>query len=248
MLAAERAKERDLSIPEVYDREIGSMWAHLARTAGLTPDDTIVEVAPGMSPKVGLGLAEFGFKGTLYVVEPCLESLEVVVGKYKDILPNARIVPLPCPLKEACREISEPVNAILSNHPLDDMLLAQLPVESERLQRFFADNYVGPDPNRTRLLWSELQSDDDFFARARQNVIGDWLEAMRSLDARVLGIAQYHSYFFRKHGLDIPDREAKSLRDEIARHCGDIDQSGRLAGQDSPIAEAERWLLLIRGS
>lgn len=238
----------DLSRPEVYDFEVGKSWAYLLSKCAFEPRQCVVEVAPGMSPKIGIGLSLHGFRGTLYVVEPCLQSLEAVVRRYSEILPEARIIPVDCRLSEAPVRLPRRVDGILSNHPLDDMLLGCLPIEDDKLQSFFVNNYIGPDHTRTANLWERLMRDQSFFAQCQDAVIADWRNAIAGLKPAWLGISQYQSYFFRSHGLEIPDREALVLLRRLAGELKAFDCSGEIQDESSPIVEAQRWLLLKFGT
>jgi len=84
------------SVPEeivnsAYDglvHYMADVWKGFFKYLQLKPKDVIVEVAPGSSAKIGLALEALSFKGTLYVVDPSHDSMNIIMKKYKHCLPN----------------------------------------------------------------------------------------------------------------------------------------------------------------
>ncbi|MBP7848240.1 hypothetical protein KA013_03435 [Patescibacteria group bacterium] len=90
-------------------------------------------------------MANYGFEGTLYVIEPDATALEVLLAKYKKILPAAHLIGIAKPLHEA-KEILRDVHidALLANHPLDDMVVANT-LDSKEFVNLFEVEYGGEE-------------------------------------------------------------------------------------------------------
>jgi len=116
-------------------KKIGDIWGDLLEHTKIPKDGVVVEIAPGDTPKIGLGLKSYGFYGILYLVEPEPDSMFKLIQKYNQLLPNVTIVPLVYKLEEALIQIPNNPDAVLSNHPLDDMIIGMF-LEDEKFCDF----------------------------------------------------------------------------------------------------------------
>ena len=176
---------------------IGSVWQDVFTQCNMSRFASVVEVAPGGTDKIGLGLQGMGFRGTLFLVEPNAMALQQTVVAYRRLLPDASIVPILAKLDEATSRIG-PVDAIVANHPLDDMLIA----ESVDMS-FFDDHYAAPAEATDRAWHGAVGLD-----RAKRKTVDAWSALVNRCHPSLLAISQYRSHFFRSHGLDAPDRNA----------------------------------------
>ncbi len=108
---------------DTYERYIGNIWSHLFRYSGFKSDDTVIEIGPGNSFKIGFALVNNAFKGSLYLIDPLPSSLQVITQKYQKYLPEARIYPIQATLSEAISYLPKKPDFLVANHVLDDMLL-----------------------------------------------------------------------------------------------------------------------------
>jgi hypothetical protein len=101
----------------------------------VSPASTAVEVGPGFAAKVGFGLAELGFRGTLTVVEPNDAARSWVAARYRRLLPRAEVLAVAESVPGATSIAEHPIDLLLANHFLDDLLLnaAVSPGEGARL-------------------------------------------------------------------------------------------------------------------
>lgn len=104
---------------------IGQIFARLIKNAHISNIKDIVEIAPGFRYKVAYALKEVSFEGNLYIIDTSTEVLKYVEEKYKEILPNARIIGINKSFENAFEDIPNEFDILLSNHCIDDMIIAE---------------------------------------------------------------------------------------------------------------------------
>ena len=111
-----------------WNAYIGSIWEDIFRKINLKKTGSIIEVAPGSINKIGLGLKNYGFNGKVYIIEPNKKSLDTITNNYKQLLSQSNIIPIRKPLSDITNN-DVPLtscDALVSNHPLDDMIIGYL--------------------------------------------------------------------------------------------------------------------------
>ncbi len=125
-----------LLTPAQWNQYLGDVWYQLIFSYRIPQNGVVVEIAPGDVEKVGLGFHKQGFSGTYYVIEPHQKSLETITAKYKKLMPSATIVPILKTVADAISELPTHVDAIVANHPLDDMIVGKS-LNTEEFKDFF---------------------------------------------------------------------------------------------------------------
>src|ERR1700722_11357387 len=112
-------------LPEVYlyshkawDGYMGHLWFTLLQFIGLSPGDTVVEIAPGASTKIAMALSELRFKGKLYIVDPATDVLIKTKKLYAELLPDATVIFIEKKLNDGLCDLPHSPACILSNHCL----------------------------------------------------------------------------------------------------------------------------------
>ena len=113
------------------------LWRRILIENRLPADGTVVEVAPGYEQKIGAALSLFGFRGTLYVIEPDPNAALHIHAVYRHILPKATIHIVCKPMEEVVPkdDILSPIEALVASHPFDDMVIASIVKE----KNFFSE-------------------------------------------------------------------------------------------------------------
>lgn len=104
---------------------IGQIFARLIQNIHKSNIKDVVEIAPGFRYKIAYALKEVDFHGNLYVIDTNTEVLEYVNERYKEILPNARIICINKSFENAFGDIPNEFDLLLSNHCIDDMIIAE---------------------------------------------------------------------------------------------------------------------------
>ena len=193
-----------------WDETVSQAWSAVFHSLNLDQNAIVIEVAPGDRAKIGLGLKDIGFRGTLYIVEPNQASLQRLVQKYQRLLPSATLHPLPMPLSNARGLLPSGADLLVSNHPLDDMVLYATSDEKTR-QNLFDDSESTESAETVHQAWGKLAQQPSLLEEAKAKVVEDWSDLVRTLQPRSLAISQYESGFFQQRGLRIPDETAYEI-------------------------------------
>ena len=74
-----------------WEDYVADIWKTLLIHRRLNLKQTIIEVAPGCSSKIGRALEKISFEGVYYLVDPLQESLDILYKDYKQRLPKASL-------------------------------------------------------------------------------------------------------------------------------------------------------------
>jgi hypothetical protein len=227
-----------------WDREVGNKWARVFGRTRMSRSGSVIEVAPGGTAKVGQGLAAHRFNGTLYVVEPERAALAQTIRAYRGLMPNARIVPVGTTLRDALGHLPSHPDAVVANHPLDDMIIGHS-LGQQAFNQFFHNHYEVDDAMSTIAAWRELLRRPGALDLSKAAVVRDWKDTLEHLSPRLVLLSQYQSFFFKSHELPAPDQQAaqvlRLLRNTYRQHDLTVGK-----GLGELVDEQDRWLLLKR--
>ncbi len=232
---------------------VGAIWARLLVNHAVPALGAVIEVGPGFQDKIGRGLAERHFGGTLYVVEPNSAARAWVSARYARLLPRATIVPIADALGEAIRQVPPYADAMLMNHVLDDLMLDAWLPRTER-EAIFAgmrpralEDAAEPDDaviaarDRAPTHWHALLAHDHELRDIGVQVERDVVTAIDTLQPRIVGVSQYASWLQQSRGLAAVDASAAALLRRVARYVTPLRRADaallRAHGQDP-----DRWL------
>lgn len=187
---------------------LADIWHKFFQHCGLRCQDTIVEVAPGCSGKIGLALEKSEFSGTLYVIEPLNSAMEVILEKYRRYLPKSIIHPMACTVTEALASLPRGPDFLVANHPLDDMLLSAISKQSPSdLYHYASTSHrdcraaLGADPRQ-------------YIAE----VVHCWQHVVDRLQPKITILSQYPSLTLKQNGLHFLNNCATEVLEELKRH------------------------------
>lgn len=221
------------------------VWGTLLSNHGIDRGGVLIEVGPGFQDKIGLGLVQCQFHGTLYVVEPNAPARRWVTDRYRQLLPAAQIVPISDPIPIATSQLPQHVEALLMNHVLDDCLLfaALPPVDRDHVFSEMRAEHPGhlDVPRR----WRNLLTHEADLGTAAVRVVDEFAELVERTMPRILGASQYASWFQVEHGLTRVDRIGAEMLAGLALRtgvtseadCATLRQFGHLP---------DRWLVCAR--
>jgi hypothetical protein len=234
-------------VADGWNLRVGAIWGTLLSRHALDRRGVLIEIGPGFQDKIALGLAACQFRGTLYIVEPNTRARRWVAARYRQLLPDARIIAIAQPIPSATGQLPRCVEALLMNHVFDDCLLfAMLPPEDR--DRVFAEMRTGHSghievPSR----WRRLLDDEGALRAAGGLVVDDVAQLLKQTQPRLLGASQYRSWFQMEHGLARVDHIGAEMLHELELRTGATSVSDgatlRHFGQ-----QPERWLVCERRS
>ena len=229
-------------------------WGRIISTLNLSDDAILMEIAPGHSPKVGIGLfqAHPRFRGTLYVVEPDLQALAKITVDYGRLFPNAKIIGHSVTLTSlpTLLLVNGSLDVVLANHPMDDMIIG----------RDFAAGYLDIYMDYFTGMYQEGASEVEKLAEEarawydleytrphdcalyKREVLADWVSMLELIRPRFLAISQYESRTLKEYGLKAPDRLAYDVLTELALQVPVMsDETERILTESG--FDPKRWIV-----
>lgn len=183
-----------------------------------------------------------GFSGTLYIIEPEESALDAVTKAYQKILKNCKIIPIQKTMEEAIAYLPKKVDAILANHPLDDMILGNS-LNHESFSSYFGAKF-GTDAERTKFLWGKLEENETLLEKLKSDLVSSWKKLIESTNPRFVAISQYISYYFRKNAILAPDDNALDVLTRIRRLYPKNDDKKIINSIEAYNADMFHWIVL----
>jgi hypothetical protein len=210
------------------------IWKDLLQSVCLDTRATVVEVAPGYKSKIGHGLADFGFCGTIYLVEPNQHAAESVARDYIQLLPNASVRLIQKPLDQIDRvfDIPEKIDAIVANHALDDMALRHS-IREKDAEVFFNLN-SGPDRiTQTKRLWESIPHHT--LQSSVQKTTRDWVRFINRFKPRLVMLSQYKGNTLQSNNIYLPDEIGLKALEALKKYF------------DAELMEPQKSILNLKG-
>lgn len=221
---------------------LGSAWTRLLRSQGLSLRGTVVEIGPGFTDKIARGLAALNFHGTVVLVESNELAGAWAFERYRCLLPEAEIILVRRPMPEARIPHKHSVDALLSNHILDDLILnASLPREVG--SDVFARMQPGAPCSKMFIRrWSELLVHAELLQELTAQVANDFTNWVAEMQPRLVLLNQYPSWRHNLHGLNSIHLQALRLMQLIETSLGAvcIDSTAFSDPSDQSLV---RWLI-----
>jgi hypothetical protein len=232
-------EKEQLDILKNWDKYLGSIWANIILKSDIPLDGTILEIAPGTAEKIGRGLQAIGFKGKLYVVEPEAHSLNEITSKYRQHIPGCSVIPVCKTLQECLSQLPRNIDAVIANHPLDDMILGNS-LDNNLFKAYFGEKF-GTDIERTKSLWNRLEENQAFLQNIKQDIITSWQNIINYVRPKMLGISQYESYYFQKNNILAPDRNALDILERISKIYAKYEDKAIMNSIKAHNADLKHW-------
>ncbi len=172
---------------------IGQLFAEIIKKTHNGKIENVVELAPGFRYKIAYGLKEVNFKGNIYVIDTNIEVLEYIKEKYIEILPEANVICINKVFEECFKDIPNEFDLFLSNHSIDDMIIA------EYMKKTYTKN-LGSDDFKDLLseAWIELGKDNDMIERITSHVYSLFKVFFAEKKIETIIISQYKSNLYFK--------------------------------------------------
>ena len=183
--------------PEIdgdWDHFLGRRICSMLEVSKVPKDGVVVEVGPGSVSKVGFALERFDFKGKIILVEPEESALRAVSAVYQNILNPEVIIDKFQGLFEHLTV--QPVNLIIGNHVIDDMIAGKwIATTGYATEGFFDDHYETPLPDVTAYIWECIAKD----VTLRLKIFDEIRQEFSKWNPDVWILSVYDSYYFRSN-------------------------------------------------
>ncbi len=233
-------KHLNLELKDNWNEYIATIWKNIFIKIGLPRYGTIVEIAPGEVNKIGKALEMYGFKGTLIIIEPNEKSLNNLTKEYNSKFKDINLIGINRELKDSIKLLPNKVDAILSNHPLDDMIIGKF-LKDKEFNNFFDNCYENYDLAHIKKIWDKVESSNN--AEEIKNEVGkEFIELFNKTNPEIVIISQYESYFFKTNKIDYPDKIGFELLNKLKIENIGTDYS-KVLDNIKEINDKERWAL-----
>lgn len=175
------------------------LWCEILTENKISKDGVIIEVAPGYESKIGNALNLYGFRGTIFLIEPDRKAANYIQRTYEKILTEAIVKTIVKPLEDVEAGVDVPAapDAFLASHPFDDMVIALLSKQEgffsiEKEERTFLSSSV-------QNFYGSLSEKD--YIRATLITILAWKDLIERLRPGFFIASQYPSHTLMLKGL-----------------------------------------------
>jgi len=226
---------------ENWNQYIGSIWREIFKEIQFPKKGKIIEIAPGYMNKIGVGLQQYGYKGTIYIIEPNKKSLDTITEKYNQLEFN-NVISIQSTLDKAIPSLPE-CDAIVSNHPLDDIIIGKF-LDKNSFDKLF-DNHYESHIDITMTHWENLCADSKLLDKIKKETINDWNKIIEKVNPKIVLISQYESHFFQSNNLINPDIHAIEVLQQLRLNYSEQDYS-KILVNNKFIEKYENWMIIKR--
>lgn len=223
---------------DYWNHYVGNIWRRVFEKLDLKKDGVVVEIAPGDVNKIDYGLQNFGFNGTLYVVDSNKTVAKSIVAQYKKILTRCEIIPVAHTVGSLPKYLNSDIEAIVANHPFDDILLGKFLTKTES-EKHFSREY-GVKPEKVKQYWQKMINDPEKLWRIKGEVVGEFVRLIQAARPNLVAISQYKSYYYQSHEIFNPDEQAF----DVLRMFEAIYPNNRVRPKIKNITDMKRWMFL----
>jgi hypothetical protein len=184
----------------IWNRTLGVGWSQVLNSVGVHRYASVVEVGPGCSDKMAHALAALGFRGRLVLVDPTPAVRRWTSLRYRLLLPDADIVVDPFALSSATTQWGA-VDAIVSNHVLDDMLFRLAVPASVSAASFQRMRPGRPCAPQFVDAWHRLRTNATLLERLVAETADEFARYAEAVGPQLVIVNHYPSWTHGRHGL-----------------------------------------------
>jgi hypothetical protein len=234
--APERA--RDLLSEVGFYSDVGRRWCELFSGIGLSTDAVVVDLCPGMAPKVELGLYYWGFKGTLIAVDKDADALRNLSAFLNLFQPRFEVQLEKVDIFST-EQFGGAPDLVVGNHILDDII-----VDRYALRYGFDPFQLYLSEEACISFWERVLEDERKIMPEVSTGIAECFLRCFPAPTKLL-LAQYPSYVERSIlGREVSDFNKRLLR-KIVSHLTVQGSCLQTVPGSSPFEEGEVALLQI---
>ena len=226
-------QDTDTAVPHVsnWNKDLGSAWANMLQSQQLDAEGTVLEIGPGFTDKIALGLATLDFRGRVILVDPSEPACRWAVARYRQLLPRAEVLAVNDPLPDSTALNGQCIDTVVSNHIFDDLLLNAAGPRTTSLQIFSA---MRPDLPCSSLFldtWNDLLSEPPRLEMLIIRIVDDIVTYLHSVHPNLVVLNHYLSWHHSQWGLEGIHTYGSRIIQELHRKIGngyiiDTDRTG----------------------
>jgi hypothetical protein len=197
-----QAATSELEGSACWNQQLGQSWMRVLQTQQFDPRGTFVEIGPGFSDKIAIGLAALGFRGRIILIEPNEAACRWAVEKYRRLLPRAEVIGSLNPIPDSATLQGCRIDGVLSNHVFDDLLFNAAASRTLGPQLF---SEMLPDAPCSPLFirsWERLLAVPQRSSTLVTRVVEDFMQYIDALQPRFIVANEYLSWRHGQCGLE----------------------------------------------
>lgn len=186
----------------------------------LDPKGTVLEIGPGFTDKIAFGLAALDFRGRVILVDPSEPACSWAVARYRRLLPRAEVLSLNDPLPNSTALEGLSIDAVVSNHIFDDLLLNAAVPRTTSLQIFSAMRSDLPCSSLFLDTWTDLLSKPPRLEMLIIQILDDIVKYLDSVQPNLVVLNHYLSWRHSQWGLETIHNYGSRIIQELHRKIG----------------------------
>lgn len=176
-----------------FEKYMGRVFFRIIKTHKIKEVKTVVEFAPGFRYKIAYALKRMKFEGALYIIDSNKNVLNFVEKRYKRILPKANIIIVNKSLKDSIKYLPLNIDLFLTNHSIDDMIIAEH-LNKEKLKKAFDNDEYSKDI--LIKTWNELSADKNKLIGMSKKILCEFDEFFTKINVNFIIMSQYKSGYY----------------------------------------------------
>jgi hypothetical protein len=206
-----------------WNKDLGLAWRDVLKTQRLDLKGTVLEIGPGFTDKIAFGLEALDFRGRVILVDHSETACRWAVDRYRLLLPRAEVLTLNNPIPDLTALAKQRINAVVSNHIFDDLLLNAAVPRTTSSQVFSAMQPEMPCSSAFIESWKQLLSEPTRLETLSIRVVDDFMEYLDAIQPDIVAVNHYPSWRHSQCGLnaihDLGLRMIGQLHQRLGNGC-----------------------------
>jgi hypothetical protein len=204
-----------------WDELVAEIWRSVLSPFKFQPGQVAIEVGPGTSCKVCWALGKMKFNGTVYIVDPAENAIEVMQSRYQKACPGSDIRTVHETVKDSLSKLPQRPDFLFMSHVVDDMMLleavSKIPDGMDAFEWHSGKTYKIAPTRSYHDTWKLIEKNLPALEAAKKDVLQSLIEFITWLKPKHMIISQYPSATLQENGLDIINKHSNDIFDALMK-------------------------------
>jgi hypothetical protein len=202
-----------------WDELVAGIWQSVLTPFAFKPGQVAIEIGPGTSCKVAWALGRLKFNGTIYVVDPAENAIEVMGQRYAEACPGSKVICLHETVKDCADKLPTRPDFLFMSHVIDDMMMleaARRVPEGMNAFEWHAGKTYKLAPTRSyHDTWALISKNIPALDEAKKFVLDTLISSIRKINPKIMIISQYPSATLEENGLDVINKHSHDIFEKL---------------------------------
>jgi hypothetical protein len=198
-----------------WDELVAEIWRSVLTPFTFKPGQVAIEVGPGTSCKVCWALQKVKFNGTVYIVDPAENAIEVMQARYQKACPGSDIRTVHETVKDSRSHLPRQPDFLFMSHVVDDMMLLEavkkIPQGMDAFEWHSGKAYKIAPTRSYHDTWKLIEKNLPALEAAKAEVLQALVDFITWVNPRHMVISQYPSATLEENGLDIINKHSNDI-------------------------------------